>query len=905
MKKKKKGVIRSIRSFDDFFDRPSVSRPEGLTFLPEANRFLISGGQSSNQTQFEVLTPSEDVLDSVNLPASIQPINTAFDAQFNRLLGIHPSGNTLIATPTDRNGNLNPNAQTEFDIKSLGIKNARGISVGTDGTLYVLDGAAKAIVRVQPNADGSFDDATVSEIDLPKDVKNPRGIAVDPSTDRIHVLSPSQDILYELSPTGEVLDTRDVSQLGLKDPQSLVFAPTSDSTDSANRMSLFVADSDPNSAGIQELSFSAPLTLAATVNGNFVQTIDTSSYPSPDPAGIAYDSTSDRLVLSDSEINEIPSLFTGDNLFEITRSGSLTNSTGTTAYSNEPTGITFNSASDRFFISDDNADEIFEVNAQYQKLAQFDTRGFGSDDPEGVAYASDLGDLFIADGVDNEIYRVTTSGSLVGRFDTASLGISNPEGIVYDSVSGHLFIVGSPNDVVAEVTVSGTLVDTIDISAANTIELAGLTIAPDPQTPSQRNLYISDRGIDNGDDPNENDGRVHVFALNDPSPGTADLALSNTASTPSPKVGDNVTFTLTINNFGPDDANTIEVTDQLPAGLTLVSATPSQGSYNSSTGVWDVGTVTKNDAATLDIVATPTASGSITYTAEVTASDLPDPDSTPNNGVPSEDDFASSNLIVRKPTQPDTIYASSSTNGSVDGLAFKDEDIFVFDIVTGTWSIHFDGSNVGLGISGSDVGAFHIDTDGSILLSLNDTTTLPGVGNVDEHDIVRFIPTSTGLNNTTGTYELYFDGSDVGLTTSSEDLDAIGFAPDGRLLVSLKGSGVVPGVSSVRDDDLLAFNASSLGQTTSGTFEHYFDGSDVGISQSSEDINGTWIDGNGDIYLTTVGNFDVPGVTGDAADIFTFTPTSTGANTSGTFAPFWDASANGLTGTNLDGLFLA
>ena len=900
----RKGFIRRIGDFDDLFEETNLSQPEGLTFLPESNNFLLVESQSSTSTQLDAIALSEDDIDSQNLSVSIEPINTAFDPNFDRLLGIAPNDNDLIAIETNNSGNLNPNTQTEFDINSLGIDEAEGISVATDGTLYVLDGGAEEIVRVEPHANGSLDGASAAAIDLPNTISNPRGIAVDPTTGRLHVLSPSQDILYELSPTGQVLDTRNVSQLGLKDPQALVFAPTRDSTDSPNRMSLYVTDNDPNSAGIHELSFSAPVTRAATANWTFLETFDTSGYPSPDPAGIAYDSTSDRLVITDSEINEIPSLFTGDNLYEITRSGNLTNLFGTTAYSREPTGITFNPATNRFFISDDNDREITEVNAQYQEIREFDTTSFGSGDPEGVAYAANLGHLFIADGIDNEVYRVTPNGNLVGQFDTESLGITDPEGIVYDPQSGNLLIVGEPNDVLVEVTVNGNLVDTFDISAAGAIEPAGLTIAPDPQNPAQRNLYIVDRGIDNNQDPNENDGRVHVFALGSaPPPTTADLSLSNTVNNTIPGVGENVTFTLAIDNAGPLDATNVEVTDQLPAGLSLVSATPSQGSYNSNTGVWDVGTVGNNDTATLDVVATTTTPGNVTYTAEVTASDQNDPDSTPGNGIASEDDQDSSSVNVRNPTQPDLIYISGSTNGNVAGLSFRDEDILVFDILTGTWSFHIDGSDIGLGVSGADVGAFHINSDGSILMSLNNTYTLPDVGSVDENDIVRFIPSSTGTN-TAGTYEWYFDGSDVGLTTGSEDIDAIGFAPDGRLLISTKGSPTVSGVSSAKDDDLLAFTPSSLGQTTSGTFEHYFDGSDVGISQRSEDINGTWIDGNGDIYLTTVGNFDVPGVTGDAADILTFTPTSTGPNTSGTFAPFWDGSANGLTGENIDGLFL-
>ncbi|NNJ12716.1 hypothetical protein EKD04_020535 [Chloroflexales bacterium ZM16-3] len=239
------------------------------------------------------------------------------------------------------------------------------------------------------------------------------------------------------------------------------------------------------------------------------------------------------------------------------------------------------------------------------------------------------------------------------------------------------------------------------------------------------------------------------------------------------------------------------------------------------------------------------------------------------------------------------------------GVAFKDEDILAYDTSTSAWSLYFDGSDVGLGQSGlQDVTAFRLMDDGSILFSFVAATAVPGLGVVDGSDIVRFIPTTLGTT-TDGSFERYFDGSDVGLTTAAERIDTIGLLPDGRLILSTTGSFSVPGVSG-SDEDLVTFTPTSLGANTRGSWALYFDGSDVGLSSSSEDVNGVWADpGSGQIYLTTLGRFSASGLSGDGADIFICTPSSLGSTTACTFSMYWDGSRNGFAGETVDGIGIA
>jgi uncharacterized repeat protein (TIGR01451 family) len=130
---------------------------------------------------------------------------------------------------------------------------------------------------------------------------------------------------------------------------------------------------------------------------------------------------------------------------------------------------------------------------------------------------------------------------------------------------------------------------------------------------------------------------------------TADLSLTKVVSNPTPVIGTQVTFTVTLRNGGPGAAQTVKVRDKLPNGYTFVSANVSRGSYNPSTGQWTGLNIPRQSTAQLTLVATVKQSGNRVNVAEVIASASPDPDSTPNNGNPAEDDYAQATTTPRPP----------------------------------------------------------------------------------------------------------------------------------------------------------------------------------------------------------------------------------------------------------------
>ena len=119
-------------------------------------------------------------------------------------------------------------------------------------------------------------------------------------------------------------------------------------------------------------------------------------------------------------------------------------------------------------------------------------------------------------------------------------------------------------------------------------------------------------------------------------PQLADLALSKTVDDPRPNVGDVIAFTVTLGNSGPNNATNVRVTDLLPAGLSFVSDTPSQGTYNPTTGLWTVGTVSTTVPQTLLILARVLGPGAQTNTVAVTHSDQFDPNTGNNTATATE-----------------------------------------------------------------------------------------------------------------------------------------------------------------------------------------------------------------------------------------------------------------------------
>jgi uncharacterized repeat protein (TIGR01451 family) len=243
--------------------------------------------------------------------------------------------------------------------------------------------------------------------------------------------------------------------------------------------------------------------------------------------------------------------------------------------------------------------------------------------------------------------RVNVGANVTFTIEVTNRGPDNATGVrVSERLPAGLgFISATPSQGTYDAANGEWVVGNIAVNGQATLTLVAQVLGNGPFTNSAQ-VSSSDQydpdSRPNSDDPTEDDQDFATVAGD-----SADLSVTKTVNTPRPNVGNQITYTVTVNNAGPSVATGVALTDRLPVGLEFVSATPSQGAYNETSGVWTVGTLPVDADATLQITAIVRSGAPLRNTAQVSASDLFDPDSTPGNNDAGEDDQASVILSPR------------------------------------------------------------------------------------------------------------------------------------------------------------------------------------------------------------------------------------------------------------------
>jgi uncharacterized repeat protein (TIGR01451 family) len=158
-------------------------------------------------------------------------------------------------------------------------------------------------------------------------------------------------------------------------------------------------------------------------------------------------------------------------------------------------------------------------------------------------------------------------------------------------------------------------------------------------------------------------------------PPEADLAVTKTVDNFSPMFGTPVTYTITVTNHGPDAATSVVVADPFPPGLMLITAVPSQGTVDATSGIWSVGTLGNGVTAVLHLTAQTTMDGQIVNNA-VTRADQFDPDLSNNQATVAITVQLSPDQISKIPFLSSTILG----HAPVDPALFPRNDNFVAQV---------------------------------------------------------------------------------------------------------------------------------------------------------------------------------------------------------------------------------
>ncbi len=299
----------------------------------------------------------------------------------------------------------------------------------------------------------------------------------------------------------------------------------------------------------------------------------------------------------------------------------------------------------------------------------------------------------------------------------------------------------------------------------------------------------------------------------------ADLGITNTVDKTISNVGDQVTYTITLTNKSSVNATGIKVIDTLTPGVTYVSSSASQGSYDNSTGIWTVGNLYNKASAKLTITAVVAAEAGnqiIDNVASVTHVDQP--------VVNSKNGIASSSFTVQSADLKVSIALDNATpnendpvtytiiltdNGPVNatGVTVTDDlpqgvtyvsskaDEGSYNAGTGNWTVGNieNGASLKLTITATvnhGTGALKIDNDVQVSFAdqpdsdlTNNTATASITVNGADLEVTNSVDNVTPSENDTLTYTVTLDNNGPLKATSVIVTDVL---PNGLTYVSSK-----------------------------------------------------------------------------------------------------------------------
>ena len=212
-----------------------------------------------------------------------------------------------------------------------------------------------------------------------------------------------------------------------------------------------------------------------------------------------------------------------------------------------------------------------------------------------------------------------------------------------------------------------------NFTGSRLVNSAEITKADNDTNPN--NTPPTDRDSTPGNDvASEDDQDKDIIEITPkPAPSTFDLAIVKKHIGASPyTVGDTVTFSLTVMNQGTEPAYSVEITDYMPAGLTLIDASWTSGFGTSTKTIAGPIASGASVSTTIKLRISPNFTGK-TLTNEVEISKADD-DTNPTNTPPVDVDGILDNIQTNNGTAKDDVTNESNTTNASNDLDNADID---------------------------------------------------------------------------------------------------------------------------------------------------------------------------------------------------------------------------------------
>lgn len=202
-----------------------------------------------------------------------------------------------------------------------------------------------------------------------------------------------------------------------------------------------------------------------------------------------------------------------------------------------------------------------------------------------------------------------------------------PGGVVFNSVEGTGWSCTGTSSIVcntATMDANSSSIITIDVNAPAVVGSVSNT------------AQVSINGQD--PDSSNNTSQVSVNVTDSGQTAHADLSIHKTASTKSVTSGDQFNWIIDVTNHGPDSAQNVSITDQLPSGFEVISATINGDNTCKANGkelLCNIGTVVNEETKTLTILGTASLATGVLDNLASVASDTIDPDTKNNSDTAS------------------------------------------------------------------------------------------------------------------------------------------------------------------------------------------------------------------------------------------------------------------------------